>query len=285
MNRKIAELITNRIVAELEQGIIPWHKPWTGTSSGPISHVTGRPYSLINQLVLGRPGEYITYNQCIAEGGKVKKGAKSLPVIFWKQNKFVEKDEETGEEVERIVPILRYYTVFHIDDCENIKAKYQTEEVKPAEPIKEAEKIVRRYKRVNPSIRIHNDKLSNEAFYRPSTDEIVVPSLGQYENKEEYYSTLFHEMTHSTGHPSRLNRIDKCAAFGSKDYSKEELVAEIGAASLVNIAGIETDKSFRNSAAYIQSWMKALKNDPTMLITASGKAEKAVEYILRTKKA
>ena len=286
-SNKVASLITDRIIAELEKGNIPWQKPWTGTASGPISHVSGKPYSLVNQFVLGRPGEYITYKQCIAEGGKVKKGAKALPVIFYKMNVYTDTDPDTGEEIEKTIPVLRFYTVYHIDDCEGIKAKFakETKPVTAKQACRKAENIIKRYQKLNDTLRIHNESESNEAFYRPSTDEIVVPMMSQYEATEEYYSTLFHEMTHSTGHASRLNRLNSKAAFGNGEYSKEELVAEIGAATLVNVCGIETSKSFRNSAAYIQAWMRALKKDPNLLISASAKAEKAVEYILRTKKA
>lgn len=287
-NNKVASLITDRIIAELEKGIIPWQKPWAGTTAGPISHVSGKPYSFINQISLGRPGEYITYKQCLAEGGKVKKGAKALPVIFYKMNEYVDTDEETGEEIKKTIPVLRYYTVFHIDDCEGISAKFEKpmpKKVTAKQACRKAETIIKRYQRLNDTLRIHNDEVSGEAFYRPSTDEIIVPMMEQYEVVEEYYSTLFHEMTHSTGHASRLNRLDKKASFGNKEYSKEELVAEIGAATLVNLCGIESEKSFKNSTAYVQSWMKALKNDANLLISASAKAEKAVDYILRTKKA
>ena len=118
-------------------------------------------------------------------------------------------------------------------------------------------------------------------------DYVQVPTMEQFPKAEEYYSTLFHEMTHSTGHTSRLNRFTgaaKAAAFGSEEYSKEELIAEIGAAALVNRCGIETRHSFRNSAAYLQSWIKALRNDNTLIIGAAGKAEKAVAYILTGEK-
>lgn len=123
---------------------------------------------------------------------------------------------------------------------------------------------------------------SNRAYYRPSDDSVVVPLKEQYKNINEYYSTIFHELTHSTGHKNRLNRLQTgaVAAFGSETYSKEELVAEIGSASLMNLLGIETPKTFRNSAAYIQSWLKVLKNDNKFIVSASSKAEKAVNFII-----
>jgi antirestriction protein ArdC len=122
----------------------------------------------------------------------------------------------------------------------------------------------------------------NRAFYRPSEDAIHLPLMEQFSKQAEYYSVAFHESVHSTGHKSRLNRFEdeKSAAFGSEVYSKEELVAELGAATLVNFLGLETEKSFRNSAAYIQNWLKVLKDDPKFIVSASARAEKAVDMIL-----
>ena len=117
-------------------------------------------------------------------------------------------------------------------------------------------------------------------IYRPSTDEIILPIRKQFVSTAEYYSTVWHELVHSTGHPSRLNRLDRVVAFGSDVYSKEELVAEIGAATLVNHVGLETTSSFRNSAAYIQNWLKVLKDDKRFIVSAAGRAEKAVNLIL-----
>lgn len=281
MDKKICEMITTRIIDEMEKGIIPWDRPWTGTGAGAVSHSTGRPYSLLNQFLLRRPGEYITFNQCKEECGQIRKGEHGQMVVFWKQVKVTDQDEN-GNAKEKLIPMLRYYTVFHIDQCDGIKAKYPAEERTHLDPVKEAEDIVSEYDR-RETIRIRRSSPSNRAFYCPGTDEITVPTLDQYERPEEYYSTLFHEMTHSTGHSTRLNRFAgsaAAAAFGSEEYSKEELIAEIGAASLISHCGIETSKSFRNSTAYLQSWIKALKNDMTLIVAAAGKAEKAVSYIL-----
>lgn len=282
MDKKICKMVTDRLITEMEKGIIPWSKPWHG-SAGAISHTTGKPYSLLNQFILMRSGEYITFNQCKADGGKIKKGAKGLPVVFWKQFKITETDSETGEQKEKLIPLLKYYTVFHIDDCEGIKPKWDVEADRPhADPIEEAEAIVTAYQ-AKENLCIDRTYISDRAYYSPIRDYISVPCIEQYTETAEYYSTLFHEMTHSTGHTSRLNRFTgnaAAAAFGSEEYSKEELIAEIGAASLVNYCGIESKTSFRNSAAYLQSWIKALKNDPTMIVAAAGKAEKAFDYII-----
>lgn len=283
MNKKICEMVTNRLIEELEKGIIPWERPWHG-GEGAISHSTGKHYSLLNQFILARNGEYITFNQCKAEGGKVKKGAKGMPVVFWKQIVVEDTDPLTGEKKQKRVPMLRYYTVFHIDDCEGISAKYATDAAPRihANPDAEAEAIVTDYAK-RERMTINRTEASNRAFYSPTFDYVTVPTIEQFDATAEYYGTLFHEITHSTGHSSRLARFEgnaKNAAFGSTEYSKEELVAEIGAASLVNHCGLETRSSFRNSAAYIQSWLEALRNDPTMIVAAAGKAEKAINYIL-----
>jgi antirestriction protein ArdC len=284
MDKKICQMVTDRIVAEMEKGIIPWKRPWAGVNDGAISHSTGKSYSLLNQIVLGKPGEYLTYKQCAAEGGHVKAGEHGAPVVFWKQIFVPSKDVKNKDGSPKMdkIPVLKYFTVFHIDQCEGIKPKYETVPATHPDPIKEAEDIVEKYES-REKIKIIRDDLSNKAFYVPSQDYIQVPNIKQYTDSAEYYSTLFHEMVHSTGHSVRLNRFTgkaARAAFGSEEYSKEELVAEIGAATLNSHVGIETDACIKNSAAYVQSWVKVLRNDPTMIISAAGKADKAVEYIL-----
>ena len=267
--------VTDRIIAQMEQGVIPWQKPWVSNGKA-VSHATGKPYSLLNQMLLGCPGEYVTFKQCQEAGGKVKKGEKSSMVVFWKW--LTTEDEETGETKE--VPFLRYYNVFHIDQCEGVTAKYTTEAAFPdgASTVDHAQEIIYDYLSREGVKLIHSE--GDRAFYRPSTDEVVLPIRKQFVSTAEYYSTIFHELTHSTGHPSRLNRLDKVAAFGSDVYSKEELVAEIGAAALVNHVGLETSTSLRNNAAYIQNWLQVLKGDKRFIVSAAGKAEKAVNLIL-----
>lgn len=266
--------VTDRIIKQLEQGVIPWQKPWIASGAA-ISHSTGKPYSLLNQILLTRPGEYATFKQISEEGGRVKKGAKSSMVVFWK---WIEQEDEDNPGEMKKIPFLRYYNVFHIDQTEGIKPKHMRPLPNVAQPDEAAEAIAHDYLTRSGVRLIHEE--GNRAFYRPSTDSITLPLLAQFKDTAEYYSTLFHEMTHSTGHSSRLDRLTKVAAFGSEDYSKEELVAEIGAAALVNHAGLETSSSFRNSAAYVQSWLKALQNDKRLIVSAAGQAEKACSLIL-----
>ena len=265
--------ITSRMIQEMEQGQIPWRKPWMASGAA-ISHTTGKPYSLLNQMLLGRPGEWLTFKQVQQENGYVRKGEKARFVVFWK---FVTmKDEETEEEKE--VPFLKYYNVFHISQCENIKARHAQTNPNPAKADETAEAIIREY--VNREGVTLEQCEGDAAFYQPSTDRIVLPLLRQFAETAKYYGTAFHEMIHSTGHMKRLARLDSTANFGSEEYSKEELVAEIGSAALVFHAGLETADSFHNSAAYCQNWLQALKNDKRFIVSAAGKADKAVSFIL-----
>ena len=276
----VYEMVTERIIAELEKGIIPWEKPWTGVRSGAYNRVSKRPYSLLNQMLLKHTGEYATYKQWQDLGGQVKKGEKSEIVVFWKIFETEETNKDTGEKETKKIPLLRYYNVFHISQVEGVEPLAPEQLNDEVEPIEEADKIITDY-----ITREHiefTECRSNEAYYSPSSDRVVVPMKEQYTVINEYYSTTFHELTHSTGHKSRLNRLETgaVAAFGGTEYSKEELVAEIGSASLMNLLGIETVKTFRNSAAYIQSWLQVLRNDNKFIVSASSKAEKAVNYIL-----
>lgn len=285
----VYQMVTDRITAQLEQGVIPWHKPWTGASAedgGAINYVSRRPYSFLNQMVLGKPGEYLTWKQVEELGGKVKKGAKAGMVVFY--TKLTIKDPtfinpENGEPETRTIPYLRYYNVFHLDDVEGIESKLSQPGAEPkAEPISAAEKVVADYLSRQPALRFQNDKPSNRAYYSLTQDMVVVPMLSQYDMPEEYYSTTFHELTHSTIPESRCDRKAENAKafFGNTEYSREELVAEIGSAMLCNRIGIEAERAFRNSVAYIKSWWEALKNDPKMIVWAAGRAEKAAKFIL-----
>ena len=265
--------ITDRMIHMMEQGQIPWQQPWQASGAA-VSHVTGKPYSLLNQMLLGKAGEYATYKQVQQEGGWVRKGEKASMVVFWK---WIDKeDEETGEVKQ--VPFLRYYNVFHLEQCEGLEAKHSKPLPNSAHADEAAEAIIADYvKREGVTLEHHQ---GDRAFYRPSTDTITLPLMEQFAETAEYYSTLLHECVHSTGHMNRLNRLDATAFFGSDAYSKEELIAEIGSAALVNHAGLETAKSFRNSAAYVQNWLQVLKNDKRFIVSVAGKAEKAVDLML-----
>ena len=278
MKKSVYEMITERIIEQLENGVIPWQKTWSGTHSGAYNRISNKPYSLLNQMILKHGGEYATFKQWSDLGGKIRKGEKSEVVTFWKIQQ-IEEENENGEKVIKQIPLLRYYNVFHISQVDGVEPKEQLK-ISDLEPIEEAENIKNEYMN-REHLKIF-EKVTNDALYLPIQDYIQVPCKEQYQNIEEFYSTLFHEMIHSTGHKSRLNRSDMqgIVRHGSEKYSKEELTAELGSATLINMLGIETEKSFRNSSAYIQNWLQALKNDNKFIVSASSKAEKAVKYIL-----
>ena len=280
MSINVYELVTNRIIEQLENNIIPWEKPWSGTIDGAFNRVSKKPYSILNQMLLKYDGEYASFKQWKDLGGHIRKGEKSEIVVFWKMYPIKEKQDD-GTETIKTIPLLKYINVFHISQVDGVEPLKQ-KVIHDIEPIDKAEKILNDYwNRENITIEhVKGDK----AFYSPMFDKIQLPLFEQFKQSEEYYSTAFHESIHSTMKTSRCNRQEdrkgKVVSFGSEEYSKEELVAEVGSAQLMNIVGIETTKSFRNSTAYIQSWLKVLRNDNKFIVSASSKAEKAVNYIL-----
>ena len=269
---RLCEEITNKIIAKLEQGTGIFEMPFV--NGLPKNRVTGKAYRGINLWLLDG-GEYATFKQIQELGGKVKKGAKSHAVVFWKMLEVEE--EETGKEVK--IPLLKQYKVFKIGE--------QTEGIEPTEvvekfeheKIEEAEKIIKEYP--NPPTLT---RASGKAYYRPFEDVVNIPPIEDFPDVNRYYSTFFHELVHSTGAIHRLNRegISNFDKFGSERYSKEELVAELGASILCAITGIDKH-TLDHSASYIQSWITVLKNDNTFIINAAQQAQKAVDHILDTK--
>ena len=278
MSTNVYQMVTDRIIAELEKGSIPWKRPWTGVNTGAYNRISNKPYSLLNQILLGRDGEWATFKQWTDLGGHIRKGEKSSFVVFWKIQPYEDINAD-GEKVVKQIPLLRYYNVFHISQVDGVEPKSKPE-LKEVEPIEAVETIKESYKE-RAHIQII-ETVTNKAFYSPALDYINVPCKEQYQNANEFYSTLFHEMVHSTGHKTRLDRFanDEKVAFGSESYSKEELVAELGSAMLLNQIGIETPQTFKNSAAYIQNWLQVLRNDNKFIVSAASKAEKAVNFIL-----
>lgn len=285
----VYEIVTEAILKQLEQGTAPWHKPWkTIHGEVPTNLVSGKAYRGINLFLLShlpyaRP-LYLTYKQTQELGGQVKRGEHGHKVVFWKvsDRPTTEASEDGGESTTKRSFLLRYYTVFNVAQCEGLDAKIPAlpaaSPLTPIQSIDSAESIVREWAG-KPMI---EEKISDRAFYVPALDRITVPSRTQYENPTEFYSTLFHELTHSTGHKSRLNRstLTELCPFGSTNYSREELVAEMGAAFLCGEAGIENAASLQNSASYIAGWMKKLKADPRCVVTAAAQAQKAADLIL-----
>lgn len=266
----VYEIVTEKIIEKLEEGVIPWRKPWTNANA--VNWVTQKPYRGINTMLL-EPGEYATFKQIASAGGKVKKGEKSHIVVFWKM--LEKEDADSGEK--ELIPMLRFYRVFEINtQVEGLQSKRNTETF-DHDPIEEAEAIFKGY--------INAPEYSfqpGQAVYYPLKDKINCPPIKDFQKAEEFYCTLFHEMVHSTGHKSRLNRNGITAtgvAFGDEIYSKEELVAELGASMLCGVAGID-NSTLSNSASYINSWIKKLKDDSRLIVNASSQAQKAADYIL-----
>lgn len=273
----IYQTITDRIIDQLKSGYIPWLKTWKGVNTGAFNRVSKQPYSLLNQMLLSKTGEYASFAQWKKLGGTIRKGEKSEIVVYWNiiDKEVINKD---GEKEVKHIPLLKYYNVFHISQVDGVEPLEKP--ISDIQPIESAEQIIIDY--VSREGINYKETVSNRAYYSPVMDAVVVPLKKQYTNINDFYAVALHEICHSTGHYTRLNRISKTdiAAFGSHEYSKEELVAEIGSASLMNILNLETSKTFRNTTAYIQSWLQVLKNDNRFIVSAASKAEKAVNYIL-----
>jgi len=281
----VYQIVTDRVMAALEMEEVPWQRPWCSVNGGAYNRVSGKHYSLINQMLLSHSGEYATFKQWTELGGKVRAGERGEMVVFFKwsdrdkEDKTEDNKEETQEDNRSRRPVLRYYKVFHISQVDGVEPIERQIPVYNADPIEEGEKVFWNYVS-REGIKVELEP-SNEAYYSPSRDLIHLPELRQYKDPAEFYSTAFHEAAHSTGHESRLNRVGlKKASFGSELYGKEELIGEISSVVLSNTLGIETDHSVKNSTAYIRGWLKALQNDRRLIIQAAGQAEKAVNLIL-----
>lgn len=275
----VYDIVTSEILKKLDAGVVPWHKPWDGGCPA-MNWTSKKPYNGINTLLLSS-GEYLTYKQAVEAGGNVKKGEHGHMVVFFKMmaknadGKLVQADALDPTDNGDKLPVLRYYRVFEVAQCEGIERRNKIE-TRDIDAIAEAEKIVAGYKDA-PKILYEEPR----AFYSLTPDIINMPPRNTFHGAEEFYSTLFHEMTHSTGHLKRLARkcmTEKSARFGSKTYGREELVAEIGAAMLCGVAGISAE-TLDNSAAYIANWRNAIKGDNRLVITAAGQAQKAADYI------
>lgn len=273
----VYEQVTERIIAQLEAGLIPWRKEWkaTGHSNIPTNYATSKPYRGINVLLLmcaafDGDSRFLTYKQAQAIGAQVRKGETGTPIVFWSTFE----GKETDKEETKRVPFMRTYTVFHISQCDGIPAELPFD-LPTFEPIPAAQSLVDGYlQREHIELKHGGDR----AFYSPALDYLQMPARESFCSPDAYYSTLFHECGHSTGHKSRLAR-ESDHKFGSELYSKEELCAELTAAYLCAETGISNELVETNHAAYIQSWLRALKNDKTMLISAAQRAQRAADRI------
>lgn len=276
MKRDLYSVVSARIVAELEAGAAPWVKPWSATAGQnvPQNAVTNRPYSGCNVILLwlarnrGWPTpRFLTFKQAIGAGGNVRKGEHGTKVYFVKQLQIKDSEEDA-----RLVPMMREYTVFNVAQCENL-----SDGVKAGKPMRirnpdtrdaSADEFLR-------STRADIRDGHGEAYYVPSHDFISVPAFEAFKGADHFYCTAFHELTHWTGHQSRLDR-DLKNRFGSHEYAAEELIAELGAAFLCAEFGFDGD--MRN-AGYIATWIELLKADKRAFFTACNRASKAAEYL------
>lgn len=272
---KVYEIFTNKILAMLDEGTVPWRKPWT-ISNRPRNLESNRPYTGINLILLAiedRTSPYwLSFKQLEKFGGRLKEDDKaSTIIIFWKIIKSKQKDED-GNPI--TYPMLRFYKVWNLDQTVGVKIpKRACDQPRESSPIEAAEAIIAGYAG-GPKISSNG----SDAHYNPATDKISVPSLSDHDSDEEYYSTLLHELVHSTGHKDRLNR-NFGNYFGDHAYGREELVAEIGSAFLCNEAGI-SHGTIDNQAAYIAGWKAVIKADVQLVVKAAAAAQKAADHIL-----
>jgi antirestriction protein ArdC len=264
--------VTEQVIKQLESGVAPWRKPWR--TLPPANLISKKPYRGINVFLLAFAGYgsqyWLTFNQAKQLGGNIRKGEHGTKIVFWKFDTY-EAETADGDTEERKSAMLRYYTVFNLEQTEGLKA---LRALPPAFPIESAEAIVEGMP--NPPA----FEQDSRAAYIPSRDVVTMPSRTAFESQAEYYSTLFHELTHSTGHAKRLARegFDRPQMFGSESYSREELIAEMGSAMLCGVAGIE-QSTLANSAAYLKTWIERLKSDSKLVVSAASAAQKAADYI------
>ena len=285
----VYQTVTDRIIASLKAGVIPWEKPWQSPrfSGGPFprNFRTGKPYRGINIMLLWAcdfsSPFWLTFNQAKELNGSVRKGEKGTQIVFYKQLTDSEEknDEQTDEAERRASFVLTYHTVFNVEQCDGLTLPEIEQPIRPndVEIDDTCEAIVGGWSN-RPSLHLTSET-EFRAYYRPSTDSVHMPARARFVDAPHYYSTLFHELIHSTGHESRLNRTFG-AHFGDDLYGKEELVAEMGAAFLCAIAGIANENTERNTTAYIQNWISKLEDDNRLIFHAAANAQRAVDSIL-----
>lgn len=285
MSMDVYKIVTERVISILESGTAPWRKTWSG-GDAPCNFISKKKYRGINSLLLSTTcfssSYWLTFQQVKTLGGYIRKGEKSELVIFWKFFNQVSNSEDSDGKFDNKKqsrpPLLRYYRVFNIEQTEGLEKQLPEEQnEQPFTPIETAARII---EAMPQRPRIEHKEQS--AFYSPLMDYVNLPRPETFSAPDNYYAVAFHELTHSTGHESRLNRAGvagaKLASFGSEDYSKEELIAEMGSAFLCAEAGINS--TLENSASYLKSWLKVLKGDSHLIVSAASAAQRAVDFIL-----
>lgn len=279
MSTSVYDLVTKQITQALEAGVVPWRKPWAESGLTPCNGISGRPYSGINLLLLGltqySDHRWLTFRQIQDLGGRVRKGERSSMVVFWKRSE-PKVDEETGE-VQEAQFILRYYSVFSVAQAEGVSLPepYVPSSGQDNVRIDRAELLIRSMAEP-PKIR-HGCR---NAWYTPGDDIVGMPDLSQFESADSYYATLFHELGHATGHTSRLARagVSSVARFGSEGYGHEELVAELTSAFCCARAGLDNSLT-ANAAAYIEGWLRVIRDRPKTMVIAASQAQRAADWI------
>lgn len=275
--------VTDRIITAIESGqVAPWHRPWIAEGLAPRNAITGKLYRGVNLWVLGSlpyaDPRYLTFNQARSLGGRVRKGEHGSPVVFWKffDSPLREDDEEQKPIRNRRIPLLKHFTVFNVAQVDglNLKPWESAAPLNPGRKIEAAEALIAGMPQC-PAIRYG----FAHAAYSPMLDRVEMPEMGRFESEDAYYSTMFHELVHATGHGSRLGRegIVNPSGFGSDRYSEEELVAEMGAAFLCACCGI--DSRADQSAAYLNGWLSRFRQDTRLLVKAAGKAQRAADWV------
>jgi antirestriction protein ArdC len=274
----IAQLITDRIIAELESGVAPWVRPWshvagTPTRGVPYNPVSKTVYRGVNRFWLSMmpsaSQHWLTFKQAQSIGGCVRKGEKGTPIVFWQINQRT-KEGESGEETLTTSVLLKHYTVFSIEQCDGLNLPEIDRSVEEIVQHETVDSVVDR-------LRLRGGLFhgGDGAFYTPSRDCITMPYQKAFNSLADYQATLLHEAVHATGHESRLNRLTP-QRFGTEGYAYEELVAELGAAMLCAQCGV--DGQLQHSS-YIESWLRALKGDKKFILQASAHAQKALDWI------
>lgn len=274
----VYDAVTSAILKALEQGVVPWRKPWSSSHPLPVNAITNRPYRGVNVLLLGitpyLDHRWLTVKQANDLGGSIRKGERGSMAIFWKL--WEADDQEEGQAVRR-VPILRYYTVFNVEQCEGLglAEPYQPPDLEEPVRFERAELLVRGM----PDPPVIEEK-GRSACYKPADDLVQVPPRRTFDTVDHFYSTLFHELAHATGHEKRLKRkgVQGPIQFGSEDYSQEELVAELASAFCCATVGLDNSLT-TDSASYIQGWLEVLKQDPKAVVIAAAQAQKAADLI------
>ena len=287
MKEDVYDRITNRIVASLEAGVRPWLKPWNaehaaGKITRPLRH-NGQPYSGINVFMLWMEAEaagysapiWMTFRQALELGGHVRKGEKGALVVYANSITKTAQDESTGEETEQKIPYMKGYTVFNVEQIDDLPAHYYAKATAPSLSPQERIAPVEAFLSHTGAALSHG---GNQAFYMPSQDRIQMPPFEFFRDAESYYATLLHETVHWTKHPTRLDRDFGRKRWGDEGYAMEELVAEIGAAFLSADLGI-TPQLRDDHASYIASWLKVLKDDKRAIFAASSHAQRAATFL------